>query len=388
MVRVWISGGGTGGHVYPLLAVAEVLLHPDGKELSADPRERGAELLYVGSVGGIEADIVGRTDIVYHRVDAAPIRGTTPFRLASNAYHLWRGYRQALHLLGKWPADVVLVSGAYVSVPVAFAARRRRVPVMVYLPDREPGLAVRLLSRFADSIAVSFDQVVHAFPTAVQRKVWVSGYPVRATLLSADPIRSRQMLGLDPAFKTVLVMGGSRGARRINQAVVAILSELLPYCQVIHIAGHLDWPWVKEVRGKLSSEIRPRYWAYPYLHENLAAAMAAADLAVARAGAATLAEFPAVGLPSVLVPYPYSGQHQQANAEFMVVRGASVRVDDAELDARLKQVVLDLLEDEDALDRMREAAQSLAKPDAASRLAKELFRLAQKTQSSRDLVRA
>jgi UDP-N-acetylglucosamine--N-acetylmuramyl-(pentapeptide) pyrophosphoryl-undecaprenol N-acetylglucosamine transferase len=165
--------------------------------------------------------------------------------------------------------------------------------------------------------------------------------------------------------------------------LVAILPELLSCCQVVHIVGQLDWPWVEAERAKLPLESQARYRAYPYLHEDLPAAMAAADLVVARAGAATLAEFPAVGLPSVLVPYPYSGQHQEANAEFMVAAGASIRVDDAALDSKLKTVVLDLLGDECALGRMREAARALARPEAAARLAKELCRLAQVSQPAR-----
>jgi UDP-N-acetylglucosamine--N-acetylmuramyl-(pentapeptide) pyrophosphoryl-undecaprenol N-acetylglucosamine transferase len=355
--------------VYPLLAVAEALdACTDGK----------VELLYIGSVGGMEVEIVARTGIPYRAVDAAPIRGVTPWRLLGNVFHLWRGYRQASRILAEWVADAVLVSGAYVSVPVAFAAWRRRIPVLVYLPDREPGLAVRLLSRFVDRIAVSFDQVRFAFAGIVQHKVWVSGYPVRAALLNVDREHGLEALNLSPRIKTLLVMGGSRGARPINCALVATLSDLLPHCQVLHVTGRLDWPWVEDKREKLSMADKARYQAFPYLHEKLPAAMAAADLVVARAGASTLAEFPAVGLPSILVPYPYSGQHQEANVDFMVERGASFRIDDAALDATLGPTVLRLLRDEHALERMQRAAHALARPDAALQLANELCRMAER----------
>jgi UDP-N-acetylglucosamine--N-acetylmuramyl-(pentapeptide) pyrophosphoryl-undecaprenol N-acetylglucosamine transferase len=375
-VRILISGGGTGGHVYPLLAVVEAL------SMDAAFKDWDAEFLYVGSVGGLEEGIVARTGLAYRDVDAAPIRGVTPLKLASSVHRLWRGYRQALRLLEDWPADVVLTSGAYVSVPVVLAARRRRIPAMIYLPDREPGLAVRLLGRSVQSIAVSFEQVRRAFPVAVQHKVWVSGYPVRKALLdAASGEASRRELGLKAfrlcsELKTVLVMGGSRGARPINRALIACLPALLQHCQVVHITGQLDWPWVEDEQARLPPESRARYRAYPYLHEELPAAMAAADLVVARAGAATLAEFPAVGLPSILVPYPYSGQHQEANADFMVERGASLRLDDGTLDSSLEAAVLHLLEDEPALAHMREAAQALARPDAVLLLARELCRLA------------
>ena len=337
------------------------------------------EYLYVGSPGGMEASILARTEMPYRAVDSAPIRGAAPWTLVSNLAHLWRGYRQSLRLLAEWPADVVLVSGAYVCVPVALAALRRRIPVLVYLPDREPGLAIRLLSRWVDRIAVSFDEVVEAFPAAQRDKVWVSGYPVRAGLLRAREMErgaACAALGLDPALKTLLVLGGSRGARAINQALVAALPDLLEHCQIVHISGQLDQEWVREASARLPERLRARHHPTPYMHEELAAAMAAADLVVARAGAATLAEFPAVGLPSVLVPYPYSGQHQAANADFVARHGAGVRVDNDDLATKLKPTVLGLLGDERALAQLAQGAQALARPDAASRLAQELRRLA------------
>jgi UDP-N-acetylglucosamine--N-acetylmuramyl-(pentapeptide) pyrophosphoryl-undecaprenol N-acetylglucosamine transferase len=337
------------------------------------------EFLYVGSPGGIEESILARTEIPYRTVDSAPIRGAAPWKLLGNLVHLWRGYRQSLRLLGEWPAEVVLVSGAYVCVPVALAACRTKVPVLVYLPDREPGLAIRLLSWLVDRIAVSFEQVVETFPAANRAKVWVSGYPVRADLIAAREMErgaACATLGLDPDLQTLLVLGGSRGARAINQALVAALPELLEQCQVVHISGQLDGSWVEGKAARLPARLRARYHPSVYMHEELAAAMAAADLVVARAGAATLAEFPAVGLPSILVPYPHSGQHQAANADFIEARGAGVRLDNDDLEARLKPTVLGLLNDRQALERMAVCAQALARPEAASQLAREVRRLA------------
>jgi UDP-N-acetylglucosamine--N-acetylmuramyl-(pentapeptide) pyrophosphoryl-undecaprenol N-acetylglucosamine transferase len=330
----------------------------------------------VGHPGGLEESILSRTDLTFEKVTSGPIRGTNPWTLAKSLYMLWRGYRQARALIKRWQADVVLTSGGYVSVPVALAAWRNKVPTMVYLPDLEPGLAVRLQGRFANRIAVSFDEVQRFFP---EHKVWVSGYPVRASIFSADRTAGYKALGLDPRRKTFLVFGGSRGARPINQALVAGLSELVAEHQVVHATGQVDWPWVKEQRETLSAEIQAHYYAYPYLHdEMLFAAFATADLVVARAGAATTAEFPAVGLPSILVPYPYSGQHQQLNADFMVAHGASVCIDDADLGKELVPTVNRLLADKTTLDRMSQCARALSRPDAAHRLASELIRLAHK----------
>lgn len=351
--------------MYPLLVVAQAL-----KE-----SHRDVEILYVGHAEGLEASIVGRTDLPFHSVDAGPIRGATPLALARSLGQLWRGYHQARALCAEWSADVVATTGSYVSVPVALAAKRAGVPVLVYLPDLEPGLAVRLQARFADRVAVSFDEVRRHFPA---HKVWVSGYPVRAEILQADRRSAYETLGLSSDRKTLLGFGGSRGARAVNQALVDILPELLIDYQVIHISGELDWPWVDAVRGALDSEVRRWYHTYPYLHgKQLAAALAVSDLAVARAGAATMAEFPAVGLPSVLVPYPYSGQHQQPNADLMVRHGAAVCIDNADLAEQLKPTVLRLLADGDALGRMSKRARALARPAAAQDLAAAIVRLAE-----------
>jgi len=356
--------------VYPALAVADALQEKYGAI------DDGVDILYVGSPAGMEKDLLGRTAWPYRAVDAGQVRGMSPRTLLGNSLKLWRGYRQARQLLVAWPADVVFVTGGYVTVPVALAARRCRIPVMVYLPDLEPGWAIRLMSRFAACIAVSFDEARAHFPGQRQNKVWVSGYPVRAELLNADRVRGCETLELDPALKTLLVFGGSRGAKSINRAVGDILTDLLSRYQVVHVSGELDWPWVRERHDRLPPDVRARYHAYPYLHDQVIAAFAAADLVVSRVGAATLAEWPAVGLPSILVPYPHSGQHQQKNADFMVARGAAVCIKDRDLNKELKPTILRLLQDESALQAMGARARELSRPDAADQLAAELRRLA------------
>jgi UDP-N-acetylglucosamine--N-acetylmuramyl-(pentapeptide) pyrophosphoryl-undecaprenol N-acetylglucosamine transferase len=242
------------------------------------------------------------------------------------------------------------------------------------LPDLAPGLAVRLQARFADQVAVSFEEVRQHFPTD---KVWVSGYPVRPEIWQASRASAIESLGLSPERKTLLGFGGSRGARSVNRALVDMLPDLLDNYQVIHITGQLDWPEVSERRAALGPEAQRWYHAHPYMHgEQLAAALAASDLVVARAGASTMAEFPAVGLPSVLVPYPYSGPNQELNADYMVSRGAAVSIDDAALPELLKPTVLRLLSDERTLREMSTRARALARPDAARELARALVRLA------------
>ena len=330
-------------------------------------------VLYVGTAGGLEAGIVPREGIDFRMVRAAGLRGLSPGRVLANAWALLHGTAQAWSIVRIFRPDVVLATGGYASAPVVVAAWLRRCPVLIYLPDIEPGLAVRLLSRLACRVAVSFETSLAYFPPG---KAVVSGYPVRTGLYGGDKVAARQRLGLATDAKTVLVLGGSRGSHSINLAVSAALEELLQEMDLIHIAGDADMGWLRERREELPKELELRYHLYAYLHEEMLDALQAADLAVARAGAATMGEFAAAGLPSVLVPYPYAGQHQEANADFMVSRGAALKVLDAELaGGALGIVVKSLLADGETRHSMAENARKLAKPHAARAIAQQLAQL-------------
>jgi UDP-N-acetylglucosamine--N-acetylmuramyl-(pentapeptide) pyrophosphoryl-undecaprenol N-acetylglucosamine transferase len=327
---------------------------------------------YAGEAGGIEADLAERAGIVFSSIATGQIRGRGPFGAARNLVKMARGAQQCAALIRDFRPDVVFLTGGYVAAPVAWAAWRARIPALIYLPDLTPGQAIRLTSRLVDRVAVSFPEVAGYFPG----KAVVTGYPVRAELLEADKAAARQVLGLSKAAPVLLVFGGSRGARSINQALVTALPELLPCCQVIHISGHLDWPWVQEAASGLAPALRARYHPYPYLHTEMTQALAAADLVVARAGASTLGEFPARGLPSILAPYPFAGQHQDANAAYLAKHGAALVIPDAALGERLAQAILRLWGAPDELASMAQAAAKLAQPDAAKKIALELCHLA------------
>lgn len=357
-----ISGGGTGGHVYPALAVAQELL------------ARGDEVLWVGRPGSLEESLVGREGIPFWPVEAGALRGRNPLLLPVSLVRLGRGLAQALVAVGRHRPAAFLATGGYVSAPAVGAARLRRVPVLVYLPDMEPGLAVRLLSRLAQRVAVSFPEVGTHFPG---RPLQVSGYPVRAALRQGDRGAARVRLDLPQGARVVLVMGGSQGARSINRAVARGLGEILPLAWLVHVAGRLDFQELLKRREGLEPRLRERYRVYDYLHEEMTDAMLAADLAVARAGAATLGEFPNAGLPSVLVPYPFAGHHQRVNARYLETHGAAVSLLDEEVQrGALPPAVVGLLEDEPRLEAMARASRGLAVPDAAARLASALHELA------------
>jgi UDP-N-acetylglucosamine--N-acetylmuramyl-(pentapeptide) pyrophosphoryl-undecaprenol N-acetylglucosamine transferase len=220
----------------------------------------------------------------------------------------------------------------------------------------------------ATRVAVSFPDAAKYF---AKTKVVTAGYPVRAEFFAADKAEARKAFDLEESLKTITVFGGSRGAHSINLALSGCLEHLLEVCQVIHICGLMDARWMTEREAQLPNRLRNRYRAYSYLHEEMPSALAAADLAVARAGAATLGEFPALSLPSILVPYPYAGQHQEINADYLVSHGAAVKIADADLNKKLLPTILSLLSG-DALAKMSDRARALAQPQAAQRIAEEL----------------
>jgi UDP-N-acetylglucosamine--N-acetylmuramyl-(pentapeptide) pyrophosphoryl-undecaprenol N-acetylglucosamine transferase len=254
---------------------------------------------------------------------------------------------------------------------VALAAWTLGVPILVYLPDIEPGLAVRLIARLASKVAVTVEDSRRYFS---DRKVVVTGYPVRSEFQDLDREKAREALGLAKTEPVLLVMGGSRGARSINRALGGILEQVLDMTQVIHLSGDLDWPWVSGRRDGLPEALKARYHAFPYLHE-MGSALASADLALCRSGAAALGELPFFGLPAVLVPYPHAWRYQRVNADWLTERGAALTLSDERLACELLSTLQQLLMDQDRLARMGEQARALSRPDAAARLAENLLAL-------------
>ena len=354
--------------MYPGLTTIKVLLDPKPASSRLPTLER-SDVLWIGSRGGIEGDLVQKADIAFTGLAAGGLRGKGLLTKVRNALRIFGSVGRARSILSEFEPDVLLVTGGYACVAVTLAAWTRNIPVVIYLPDVVPGQAIRFLSRFATRITVTSEESYHYFR---REKVVVTGYPVRPEFYSLDRAQARQELGLESDTQTLVVFGGSRGSRSINQALVAGLRELLPVCQIVHVSGTLDADWVAGATKALPEELQSRYHHYPYLH-NMAQAMVSADLAVARAGAATLGELPAAKLPALLVPYPYSGQHQKPNATYMVRNGAALLLPDAELGEKLVPAVLELLGDAQALADMRESSNAMARPDAAEMIAEQLW---------------
>lgn len=360
-MRAVFCGGGTGGHVYPALCVASAL-----KRL-ASPK---LDVLYIGVRGKIDAEIVAREGIPFTAVTAAPLRSGSVPASVRGGLKVLAGIAQAYSILGSFRPDAVFATGGYGSVGVGFAARLRNLPLLLFLPDVTAGLAVKALSRVASRIAVAVPPAQASMPRS---RTVLTGYPVRGAFFEAQRDDARRRLGLDQDLPTLLVTGGSTGASVINRAVAGWIPDFLRSGQIVHISGYIDEPWLREQRAKLAPDLRSRYHLHAYLHDDMAQALAAADLAIMRAGASTLGELPAAGLPAVLVPGDFSDQLE--NARFLEQQGGAVMLPESRV-GDLQPVVTDLLADEGRRHRMREALACLARPGADERLARLLLEIA------------
>jgi UDP-N-acetylglucosamine--N-acetylmuramyl-(pentapeptide) pyrophosphoryl-undecaprenol N-acetylglucosamine transferase len=354
--------------VYPALVVRQAL----GSE--ADP------VLWVGSKGGMEADLIQRAGIPYTEIRAGQVAGMG-LKTLPNLVRVAQGTLESRRILDCFKPDVLLFTGGFVAVPMALAASGRlggrRYPSLVYAPDIEPGIALKLLARFASRIALTTEDSRAHFPAS--KPMTVTGYPTRPELTHWTRERAQAHIGLQPDRFTLLVTGGSKGSRTINQPLMAILPELLAEMQVIHITGSLDWPEVEAARARLietlPAEHVRRYFPMPYLHE-MGAALAAADLVLSRAGASSLGEYPLFGLPAILVPYQFAWRYQKVNADYLARHGAAIRMEHEQLAAELLPALRRLAADRETLAKMRAAMRQLARPQAAQDLANLVRELA------------
>ncbi len=352
--------------MYPALAVLKAL----ESEVQA--------VLWVGGKGGMEADLVTRAGVPFTAIPAAGVHGVGLRALPGNLLQLARGTLAARRLLAQFNPDAMLFTGGYVAAPVAVAGRKR--PILLYVPDIEPGLALRFLARFADVIALTAEDSRRYFnPRA---RTAVTGYPTRPELTRWERDAARQRFGLSADLPVLLVSGGSKGARTINLPVLQNLEALLGLAQMIHITGSPDKAAAESACDDLPEGLRPRYHAFDYLHEDMGAALSAADLAIGRAGASTLGEYPLFGLPAILVPYQYAWRYQKVNADYLQQHGAAVILEAGQLERQLLPTVRMLFAAPGRLQAMRQAMQSLARPDAAAQIAGLLHELAGKSPLS------
>ncbi len=358
MMRLALAGGGTGGHVYPILSVLATVQE---KRPNLSIYEN---ILYLGSNSGIESRLAREAGIAFCHVTIAPIRGRSPIGTAVNLMKNSIGIFQSLAILKRNRTQAVLATGGYSSVPVVIAAWLLGIPSLIYLPDAYPGWAVKFLSIFASRIAVTSSEAASHLRSD---KTIVTGYPVRPEFFLLNKASARARLSIGQNGVVVLVMGGSQGASSINKAVEDRLEELVEAAEVIHICGPRDLEWMGARKASLPGGLSSKYHLYDYLNEELPHAMVASDLVICRSGASILGELPAAGVPAILVPYPHAGAHQMLNAKVLSEAGAASIVEEERIE-ELVPLALQLLQDAEKRTKMESSSRSMSVPDAAEKI--------------------
>lgn len=360
-MNIMISGGGTGGHIYPALTIYKTL------ETMVD-----ANFLYIGTERGLESRIVPKEGIPFTTL---PVQGLqrklsldTLVTAGKTLSSLWK----ANQLISDFKPDIVIGTGGYVCGPLLLAAALRGIPTLIQEQNVVPGITNKILSRFVDMVAVGYEEAIPHFPSA--KKVIYTGNPVRPSVVTANREEARAYFGLQDDQTAILVAGGSRGARSINTAMQAVHEHYKGRedIKIIHATGTDEYSRVCESLGIQEGDVySSTSHIVPYL-DNMDMAMAASDMAIFRSGAIGLAELAVRGIPSILIPYPYAAaDHQTFNAKAFVDAGASTMIVDKELNGtRLLQAVDAMLADQRCRKRMAEATLQLGKPEAAIEIAK------------------
>lgn len=327
----------------------------------------------------MEADLVARHNLPYTEISAAGVHGVGLRALPKNLVKLLQGYFQARRILREFKPDVMLFTGGYLAVPMAMAAAKTRS--LLYVPDIEPGMALKALSRFADVIALTAEKSRQYFTN--QKKIVVTGYPTRSDLNMIDRNVALSSFNFTAELPVLLVIGGSKGAHSINQAVFDNLPLLLENAQVLHITGQLDQELAQQARLSLPASLAGRYQPFAFLHAEISAAFSCASLAVTRAGASTLGELPLFSLPAILVPYPYAWRYQKVNADHLVENGAGMVIENADLSGNLVEAVTGILADPQRQNAMRINMHKMEVSGAAARIADLLVELGNRKEGSR-----
>ena len=369
-MKIIVSGGGTGGHIYPAVTLIKTI----------QKKIKDVEILYVGTKVGLEADIIPKEGLPFTTVDICGFKRSFSLENIKTIGRAVHGIGQAYAIVKKFRPDVVVGTGGYVCGPILLAASLMGVPTLIQEQNVIAGITNKILSHFVTKIAVGSKDALANFPAD---KVVFTGNPIRAEVLETDRVAAFTRFGLDPKKKTVLISGGSRGARSINNACIDVHRHFAgsEHVQFLHVTGQKEYAAVLEkIEGAGVDLTRvDNILVEPYLYD-MPSAMAIADLAIFRAGATGLAELTAKGIPAILIPYPYAAEnHQEFNAKAFADQGAGVMIKNKDISAtRLIAVLDELLQDDEKLQQMAAASQALGRPKAADDIADMIIELAQK----------
>ncbi|HEX3015488.1 MAG TPA: undecaprenyldiphospho-muramoylpentapeptide beta-N-acetylglucosaminyltransferase [Desulfobacteria bacterium] len=371
-MRVVLTGGGTGGHVYPAIAIARDL----------QQKVSDVEIMYIGTNKGLESDIVPKEGLRFATVEVESLPRKLSLKTLHTAFKLMQGLWGARKLIAAFKPDVVVGTGGYVCGPVVFIAAMMGIPAVIHEQNALPGITNKLLSRYAKVVLMTFPESKKYFPASA--KTVLTGLPIRPGILTVNREQGSRAFGLDPHKFTVLVTGGSRGARSLNLAMVETLAAVskrddLQIIMATGTATHQEFMTkVKEAGIDLAAA--KHFVVKPYIYK-MEEALAAADLCVCRAGAAFLSELLAKGKPSILIPYPYAAEnHQEYNARSVVNQGGAILILDKDLDGkRLLAEIEKLAAKPEIMRQMAEKAQAMGKPEALEQITAAILTLVNKT---------
>ncbi len=351
-MKILVTGGGTGGHIYPALAFVNYV----------KTQEPDAEFMYVGAQRGLENKIVPDTGIPFRTLEIQGFRRKLSLYNVKTIQLFLKSIRAAKQILKEFQPDVVIGTGGYVSGAVVYAAAKLNIPTIIHEQNSVPGMTNKFLSRYVDRIALSFKDAAPFFP---EEKSMLVGNPRAQEVANTSKTDIVESFGLDPQKKTVLIFGGSQGALKINQAVTEFLSdfESTEY-QVLYASGDRYYQTIMD-----NIRVSPNVSVQPYI-KKMAEVMASSDLLVGRAGATSIAELTAIGLPAILIPSPYvTNDHQTKNALSLVHANAAKMIKDDELTGEtLRQAIDEIMTNDDLQQRMSEASKEQGIPDASERL--------------------
>jgi UDP-N-acetylglucosamine--N-acetylmuramyl-(pentapeptide) pyrophosphoryl-undecaprenol N-acetylglucosamine transferase len=363
-IKVVLTGGGTAGHVYPVLDIWEEFKKrfPDQEVVS----------LYIGSKGGPEEEILKSRKIKFESIYAGKWRRYFDWKNFLDLFKVFAGFWQALYHLIRFRPAIVLAKGGYVTVPVGLAAWILRVPIFIHESDSTIGLSNRILYPFAKMVATAFP-VGSYYPIKFREKMIWTGLPIRQNILSENQ-QDRVEMQLGMSLPTVLVMGGSQGAQFINELIFREKEKILGSAQVIHLVGNKNILKARSEKESLPPILRSRYHVFGYLNKKLGTALASADIVVARCGANTIFELAALGKPSILIPYYYSASgHQEKNADLLRRQKAAVILYQDKIDSKiLLKNILSLINNPAKKEQLSKRISKLYKKDAAEIIASHM----------------
>ncbi|MDO8593433.1 MAG: UDP-N-acetylglucosamine--N-acetylmuramyl-(pentapeptide) pyrophosphoryl-undecaprenol N-acetylglucosamine transferase [bacterium] len=374
-MTIVFTGGGSGGHFYPIIAIAEAM-----KDLVREKRLVEPKLYYMAPTSFDEKALF-ENGIIFINTPAGKVRRYTSIRNYTDSFITLIGTISALFTLFRLYPDVVMSKGGYGSVPTTLAARILGIPVIIHESDAKPGRANLLAAKWAEKIAISFESAAKFFPLKVQNKIARTGIPIRKALMRLETEGARQYLGLEQGIPTVLILGGSQGAMNINEIIVSALPDLVSFANIIHQTGEANFKNVQEISQVVLTKNphADRYHPINYLNEmSLQRAAGVADIIVSRAGASSIAEIGLWKKPAILIPIPESISHDQRTNAYAYARtGAAIVLEEENLAPHLIVSEIKRITGDPALaKRMGASAEGFTDPDAAHILANEILAIA------------